>query len=79
MLAGSTSMLYVFGDYTLDTEQYELRQAGRLVPLEPRVVELLAYLVQHPGRTVPTEELLAHLYPNEFGWFSGISRSAKLR
>ena len=38
----------------------------RLVPLGPQVVELLVYLVQHPGRTVPTEELLAHLYPNEF-------------
>ena len=59
-------MLYVFGDYTLDAEQYELRQAGPSVPLEPQVVELLVYLVQHPGRTVPTEELLAHLYPNEF-------------
>jgi len=59
-------MLYVFGDYTLDSEQYELRQAGGLVPLEPRVFDLLAYLIQHSGRTVPTEELLAQLYPNEF-------------
>jgi class 3 adenylate cyclase/DNA-binding winged helix-turn-helix (wHTH) protein/predicted ATPase len=59
-------MRYVFGDYTLDAERYELRQAGRLVPLEPRVFDLLAYLVQHPGRTVLTEELLTQLYPNEF-------------
>src|SRR5262249_30184224 len=66
MMAGSAPMLYVFGDYTLDAEQYELRQAGGLVPLEPRVFNLLSYLVQHSGRTVPTEELLAQLYPNEF-------------
>ena len=59
-------MRYIFGDYTLDAERYELRQAGRLVPLEPRVFDLLAYLVQHPGRTVLTEELLTQLYPNEF-------------
>src|SRR5262249_9686177 len=39
---------------------------GGLVPLEPRVFDLLAYLVQHSGRTIPTEELLAQLYPNEF-------------
>ena len=41
-------MLYVFGDYTLNPAHYELRQAGRLVQLEPRVFDLLAYLVQHP-------------------------------
>jgi class 3 adenylate cyclase/DNA-binding winged helix-turn-helix (wHTH) protein/predicted ATPase len=59
-------MLYSFGDYTLDAEHYELRQAGRLVPVEPRVLDVLAYLVQHPDRTVTTEELLAHLYPKQF-------------
>jgi hypothetical protein len=39
-------MLYSFGDYTLDAEHYELRQAGRLVPVEPRVLDVLTYLVQ---------------------------------
>ena len=29
-------MQYVFGDYSLDPVHYELRQAGTLVPLEPR-------------------------------------------
>ena len=49
-------MRYGFGDYTLDAEHYELRRAGALVRLEPRVFNLLAYLVQHPGRTVTKEE-----------------------
>jgi DNA-binding winged helix-turn-helix (wHTH) protein len=59
-------MRYVFGPYTLDLRRYELRQAGRLVRLEPRVFDLLAYFVQHPGRTVTTEELLEQLYPHQF-------------
>jgi class 3 adenylate cyclase/DNA-binding winged helix-turn-helix (wHTH) protein/tetratricopeptide (TPR) repeat protein len=59
-------MRYVFGDYTLDAEQYELHRAGQRVPVEPRIFDLLACLVQRSGRTVPTEELLAQLYPNEF-------------
>ena len=59
-------MHYRFGDYVLDPTHYELRQAGRLVPVEPRVFDVLAYLVQHPGQTVPTEELLAQLYPKQF-------------
>jgi predicted ATPase/class 3 adenylate cyclase len=59
-------MRYVFGPYTLDLAHYELRHAERLVRLEPRVFDLLAYFVQHPGRTVTTEELLEQLYPHQF-------------
>ena len=59
-------MLYAFDTYMLDLANYELRQAGRLVQLEPRLFNLLAYLVQHPGRTVTTEELLEQLYPHQF-------------
>ena len=57
-------MLYSFDDYTLDAEHYELRQAGRLVRLAPRVFNLLAYLVQHPGRVVTNEELKGRVWPN---------------
>jgi DNA-binding winged helix-turn-helix (wHTH) protein len=60
-------MLYSFGDYTLDAEHYELRQAGRLMSIEPRIFDVLAYLVRHAGRTVTTEELKEQLYPNQFG------------
>src|SRR5262245_22381610 len=66
MAAGRETMRYAFDDYTLDPEHYELRQAGRLVQLEPRVVDLLVYLVQHPGRTVTKEERLEQLWPNQF-------------
>ena len=59
-------MLYAFGDYILDPVHYELHQAGRRVPVEPRVFDVLAYLVQHSGQTVPTEELLEQLYPHQF-------------
>jgi class 3 adenylate cyclase/DNA-binding winged helix-turn-helix (wHTH) protein len=57
-------MRYVFGDYTLDAEHYEVHRAGTLVRLEPRVFNLLAYLVQYPGRTVTKEELRAQLWPD---------------
>src|SRR5262252_3893587 len=66
MAAGRETMRYTFDDYTLDPEHYELRQAGRLLRLEPRVFDLLVYLVQHPGRTVTKEELLEQLWPNQF-------------
>jgi class 3 adenylate cyclase len=59
-------MHYIFGGYSLDPIHYELRHAGQLIPIEPRVFDLLAYLVQHPGQIVTTEALLAHLYPQQF-------------
>src|SRR5215475_13229127 len=62
---GRETMRYVFGDYTLDAEHYELHRAGMLVRLEPRVFNLLAYLVQHPGRTVTKAELRAQLWPDQ--------------
>jgi len=58
-------MWYVFGDYTLDAEHYELHRARTLVRLEPRVFNLLAYLVQNPGRTVTKAELREQLWPDQ--------------
>jgi hypothetical protein len=51
-------MHYIFGDYILDPLHYELRQAGWLIPVEQRVFDVLAYLVQHPGQTVTTGALM---------------------
>ena len=56
-------MRYVFGDYSLDTEHYELRHREKLVRLEPRVFNLLATFVQHPGHTITKEELWAQVWP----------------
>jgi class 3 adenylate cyclase/DNA-binding winged helix-turn-helix (wHTH) protein len=56
-------MRYAFGDYTLDTDRYELRRAGTLVKLRPKVFELLAYLIAHRERLVAKPELLEQLWP----------------
>jgi DNA-binding winged helix-turn-helix (wHTH) protein len=59
-------MIYVFGDYELDTTLYELRHAGEPRRLEPRVFDVLAYLIQHRDHVVSREELLSHLWPGLF-------------
>ena len=38
-------MRYLFADYCLDTQRYELHQAGVPIPLPPKVFQVLAYLV----------------------------------
>ena len=42
-------MHYIFGAYYLDTQRYELYHAGVLVPLRPKVFQVLAYLVAVSG------------------------------
>ena len=59
-------MRYGFGDYSLDTQCYELRRAGELVPLGPQVFNVLAYLVAHRDRVVSRDELFARLWPGQF-------------
>src|SRR5882724_4485856 len=59
-------MLYVFGDYVLDTLCYELRRAGATVPLRPQVFQVLAYLLAHHDRVVLKQELLEHLWPGQY-------------
>src|SRR4030095_9166422 len=58
-------MYYVFDDYTLDTDAYELRRAGTPLRLGPKPFALLAYLLQHRSRAIAKEELLAQLWPNQ--------------
>ena len=59
-------MLYLFEDYILDTQLYELRHAGVPCPLEPQVFAVLHYLIQHRGRVVTRQELLEHIWPERF-------------
>ena len=59
-------MIYAFDEYALDTQLYELRHAGALLQLEPKVFDLLVDLIQHRDRIVSKHELLEHLWPSQF-------------
>jgi adenylate cyclase len=50
--------MYRFGDFELDLDRYELRRGGEVVKTEPRVLEVLNFLIEHRVRVVPKEELL---------------------
>src|SRR5712691_6819713 len=60
------TMRYVFGDYILDTQCYELRRAGTRIALRPKVFQVLAYLLAHRDRLVLKQELLEHVWPGQF-------------
>jgi len=53
----TTIPMFRFGDFELDLDRYELRRAGEVVKTEPRVLEVLNYLIERRDRVVPKEEL----------------------
>src|SRR4029453_4792606 len=59
-------MRYLFDDYILDTQHYELHRAGARIHLRPKVFHVLAYLLAHRDRVVPKAELLEQVWPNQF-------------
>ncbi|HET8798722.1 MAG TPA: transcriptional regulator, partial [Thermoanaerobaculia bacterium] len=50
--------MFRFGEFELDIDRYELRRGGEVVKAEPRILEVLDYLIRHRDRVVSKEELL---------------------
>lgn len=59
----ASQMLYAFGEYVLDTSLFELRYRSQVRPIQPKPLDLLAYLVAHRDRVVLKSELLARVWP----------------
>jgi DNA-binding winged helix-turn-helix (wHTH) protein len=59
-------MQYRFGDYALDTRHCELRHTGTRIKLRPKVFDVLRYLIAHRDRVIAQQELLEHLWPDQF-------------
>jgi pimeloyl-ACP methyl ester carboxylesterase/DNA-binding winged helix-turn-helix (wHTH) protein len=54
---GGRGMRYVFGSCEMDKELFELRRGQEVIPIEPQVFDVLAYLVDHRDRVVGKDEL----------------------
>lgn len=55
-------MSYLFEDYSLDAERRELRRGGELIAVEPRVFDLLEYLIRNRDRVVSKDDLIASVW-----------------
>ena len=55
-------MIYHFGPYHLDVQRGELRCASHPVEIEPKVFDVLVYLIEHRERIVTKDELLEHCW-----------------
>jgi len=62
----TNSLIYRFGEFTLDTQKGCLFKGGAEVKLRPKVYETLKYLVENPGRLIAKPELMKAVWPDSF-------------
>jgi DNA-binding winged helix-turn-helix (wHTH) protein len=62
VVAGITR--YRFGPFTLDVSAYRLVRDDVDVPVSPRLIDLLRYLVERPSALASKEELFAAIWPD---------------
>ena len=55
-----------FGPFFIDVRERVLQRDGQPVPLTPKAFDLLAALVEQPGRLISKEELLQKVWPDTF-------------
>jgi DNA-binding response OmpR family regulator len=60
--AGQSAPILTAGSLSLDTRQMRVALRGMPLALSPLEYRLLAYLMHHAGRVVPSTELAEHLY-----------------
>lgn len=71
---------YRFGDFAVDREAWQLVRAGREVHVEPTVLKLLVYLIEHRDRLVAKDELLDTVWGDTVVSESALSKAiARLR
>jgi predicted ATPase/DNA-binding winged helix-turn-helix (wHTH) protein len=62
----TTSLIYQFGEFTLDTKKGCLFKGIQEVKLRPKVYETLKYLAENQGRLIAKPELMQAVWPDSF-------------
>jgi adenylate cyclase len=67
-------LLYLFEGYALDTERRELRRGPVLVAIEPKVFDLLAFVIENRQRVVTRDDLIAQVWEGRIVSESALAR-----
>jgi two-component system alkaline phosphatase synthesis response regulator PhoP len=63
---GDTPSMIALGDLTVDLAGHRLLRDGTTVPVKPKVFELLAFLLGHPGQVFSRERLLEQVWGYDY-------------
>jgi DNA-binding winged helix-turn-helix (wHTH) protein len=73
-----TPTRYRYRNFEIDEECFSIRTGRRLLQVEPRVLELVFYLVAQRERMVPKGELLANVWKGVAVTASSLNRCVSL-
>lgn len=80
--AGKQSVIYRFGQFEIDAGEGFLRREGEVVPLTPKIFEMLLMLVKNNGRIISKDEIMETIWADSFveetNLTSNISRLRKI-
>jgi DNA-binding winged helix-turn-helix (wHTH) protein/TolB-like protein/Tfp pilus assembly protein PilF len=66
LMAQQDNHSYDFGRFRLKPAERVLLREGELVPLTPKVFDILVTLVEHGGQVVAKDDLMKRVWPNTF-------------
>ena len=69
--------VYRFNDYELDTSSHRLIRKGESIGVEPKVFDLLRYLIEHRERMISRQELFEKLWPGQIVSDTSLSNQVK--
>ena len=72
---GGESEVYEFGDCILDADRRELRASGNRVTTQPKVFDLLVYLIRNRNRAVDKDELQDAIWPRSIVTETALTRA----
>jgi len=70
-------MRYIFKQFSLDSETFELKKQGKLVAIEPQVFLVLQFLIENRDRVITKDQLINEIWNNRC--VSDASISSRIR
>lgn len=71
-------MIYQFDAFTLDAKQFTLGHAGTPVHVEPKIFDLILYLVEHAGKVIGRDTLVEEVWNGRFISDTTLSSAIKM-
>jgi adenylate cyclase len=57
---------FKIGEWLVEPDLNRISRAGKRISIEPKVIEVLAYLADHPGEVLPKEQIIQAVWPDTF-------------
>ena len=72
---GEQTICYAFGPFEIDIRERQLTRDGKVVPLRPKVFDILLMLVQNSGHILTKDDVMKHVWSNTTVEEGNISRT----